>query len=167
MCVNGKNCDFNEPMNTPTADPNAKKILVVDDNRIILRTLTLALQPKGYKVLTALGGPETLSAVREQKPDLILLDLSFPPDLANIGGPLRDGFYIIEWLRRAPEAEKIPIIIISSTDPAQYRNQADAAGVVACIRKPIDNNKLLEAIHAALGEEMAVQPSESPTNFEV
>jgi CheY-like chemotaxis protein len=154
-------------MNDQTPALNAKKILVVDDNRIILRTVTLALQPKGYKVLTALGGPETLSAVRQEKPDLILLDINFPPDMANIGGPLRDGFYIIEWLRRAPEAEKIPIIIISSTDPARYKDRAAAAGVAACIHKPIDNNKLLEAIHTALGEETGGRQSDPPTDFEV
>ncbi len=154
-------------MNTQTADPNAKKILVVDDNRVILRVLTVALQPKGYKVLTALSGPETLSTVRKEKPDLILLDLSFPPDAVNVGGALQDGFFIIEWLRRTPEAEKIPIIIISSSDPAQYQKRATAAKVAACFRKPIDNNKLLETIHAILSEEMTGRPPELPANFEV
>ncbi len=154
-------------MNDPTPAPNAKKILVVDDNRVILHTLKLALQPKGYQVLTAPGGAETLSTLRREKPDLILLDLNFPPDTANIGGPFQDGFFIIEWLRRTPEAETIPIIIISSTDPAQYMDRATAAGVVACFHKPIDYDKLLEVIHATLGEETGGKTSEVPTSFEV
>ena len=80
---------------------------------------------------------------------------------------MQDGFFIIEWLRRTPETEKIPIIIISSTDPARYKDRAAAARVVACFLKPIDNNKLLEAIHAVLGEETSAKPPELPTDFEV
>jgi CheY-like chemotaxis protein len=140
-------------MNAQIPAPNGKKILVVDDNRIILHTLKLALQPKGYQVVTAVGGPETISAVYKEKPDLILLDINFPPDITNIGGPLRDGFFIIEWLRRAPEAENIPIIIISSTEPTRYMDRAAAARVVACFHKPLDHDKLLEVIHSTLGDE--------------
>lgn len=134
---------------------NARRILVVDDNEVILRSLLLTLKPRGYEVITAVGGPESLSAMRKAKPDLILLDLTFPLDTANIGGPMQDGFFIINWIRRAPEFEKIPIIIISGTEPEKYRDRARAAGVVACFHKPIDKEKLLEAIQATLGETAA------------
>jgi len=131
---------------------SAKRILVVDDNEVILKTALQKLSAKGYQVTTAVGGPEALSAVRKEKPDLILLDLAFPPDASNVGGPLQDGFFIIQWLRRAPETEKIPIIMISATDPEKFKDRARNAGVVASFRKPIDNDKLLAAIQAALGQ---------------
>jgi len=57
----------------------------------------------------------------------------------------------MEWLRRAPEAEKIPIIIISGTDPATYQDQISTAGIVACFHKPLNHDDLLAAIHTALG----------------
>src|SRR5437773_11788864 len=60
---------------------NRKKILVVDDDRVILKALSIKLNAKGYDVLTATDGSEAVTAVRTHKPDLILLDISFPPDL--------------------------------------------------------------------------------------
>lgn len=139
-------------MEMNTAKPNAKKILVVDDNKVILKTVLQTLTTKGYQVTTAIGGPEALSAVRREKPDLILLDLAFPPDAANVGGPLQDGFFIIQWLRRTPETENIPIIMISATDPEKFKDRAQSAGVFASFHKPIDPNKLLAAIQTALGQ---------------
>jgi two-component system, OmpR family, KDP operon response regulator KdpE len=148
-------------MEVNTSNPDAKKILVVDDNKVILKTVLQTLTAKGYQVATAIGGPEALSAVREGKPDLILLDLAFPPDAANVGGPLQDGFFIIEWLRHAPETEKIPIIMISATDPEKFKDRARSAGVVASFHKPIDTEKLLVAIQAALGQGTGAKPSGS------
>jgi CheY-like chemotaxis protein len=138
---------------------NAKKILVVDDNEVILKSALQKLTAKGYLVTTAIGGPEALSSVRQERPDLILLDLSFPPDASNVGGPLQDGFFIIQWLRRAPETEKIPIIMISATDPEKFKDRALSAGVVASFRKPIDTDKLLAAIQAALSQGAGARPS--------
>jgi len=148
-------------MEVNTPNPSAKKILVVDDNKVILKTVLQTLTAKGYQVVTAIGGPEALSAVRKEKPDLILLDLAFPPDAANVGGPLQDGFFIIEWLRRAPETEKIPIIMISATDPEKFKDRALSAGVVASFHKPIDTDKLLAAIQATLGQGTGAKSSGS------
>ena len=91
---------FNESMNAQTTAPRPGKILVVDDSQIILRILSDALKSKGYQVFTATDGAGAVSLVRKEKPDLILLDLFFPLDVAYCGGGLRDGFLIIEWLRR-------------------------------------------------------------------
>ena len=136
-----------------STNANAKKILVVDDNQVILKSVLQKLTAKGYQVTTATDGPEALSAIRKNKPDLIVLDLAFPPDAANVGGPLQDGFFIIQWLRRAPETEKIPIIMISATDPEKFKDRARSAGVVASFHKPIDMDKLLAAIQTALARE--------------
>ena len=66
-----------------------------------------------YYAYLAADGPEAVRVVTREKPDLILLDLIFPVDAANVGGALQDGFFIIQWLRRMGEAEDIPIIVIS------------------------------------------------------
>ena len=140
--------------NTPPI-PGAKKILVVDDNQVVLKSMYFLLKGKGYSVTMAETGAETISYLRKEKPDLILLDLDFPPDSGNIGGGLRDGFLIIDWARRMCDAEKIPVIIISSLDPEQYKARAQAAGIPTFFRKPVDRQQLLDAIHAILHDQPA------------
>jgi CheY-like chemotaxis protein len=137
-------------MNEQIKPPATKTILAVDDDQVILSALTLMLQSQGYRILTAVSGGEILPIARKEKLDLILIDLSFPPDDTNIGSPLHDGFFVIEWLRRTAEAEKIPIVIISGTDPAKYRDRAAAARVVACLQKPLKKEEVLAAIEKAL-----------------
>ena len=140
-------------MNAETAIPAGKKILVVDDDQIILKTLSIALISNGYQVFTAPDGPGAASIVSKERPDLILLDLLFPPDAANVGGALQDGFFIIEWLRRMGEAKDIPIIIISGDKSAKDRKNALATGAVGFFPKPIDRIALLATIRATLGED--------------
>src|SRR5438105_2044489 len=78
------------PAMPPVGDPqpiaNGKKVLVVDDNKVILKTLSLKLSANGYAIVTAEDGAAAVRAVRSEKPDLILLDVSFPPDVAHGGG---------------------------------------------------------------------------------
>ncbi len=142
-------------MNGPATTPGARKILVVDDDLVIVKTLSMLLNANGYQVSTATDGPGAASAVKNETPDLILLDLLFPPDAMNIGGALQDGFLIMEWLRRMGEAGDIPIIIISADNSKKARQQALAAGAVAFFPKPIDRFALLAAIRAVFGENVA------------
>jgi CheY-like chemotaxis protein len=125
-----------------------KKILVVDDNEIILKTISLKLQGAGYKVITALDGSEAVAAARKENPDLILLDISFPPD---VGGVEWDGFRIMEWFHRLETAKKIPVIIITGGDEAKNKQRAVSSGAVAYFNKPIDHDDLLKVIRATLG----------------
>jgi CheY-like chemotaxis protein len=110
-------------------------------------------------VETAETGADAITLLRKNKPNLILLDLDFPPDIGNIGGGLRDGFLIIDWARRMCDAEKIPVIIVSSLDPEKYKERAQAAKIPTFFRKPVDRQQLLDAIHAALGDAPANPPA--------
>jgi CheY-like chemotaxis protein len=127
-----------------------KKILIVDDNLIILKMMSMKLTASGYDVVTAEDGGSAVSAARKERPDLILLDLSFPPDVGHGGGVAWDGFLIMEWLRRLEEAKHIPIIIITSGEPAKFKDRALAAGALSFFHKPIDNNALLDVIRQTL-----------------
>src|SRR5436190_20596079 len=98
-----------------------KKILIVDDNAVIRRTLSYSLEASNFQVLTASDGSEAVSIARQQKPDLILLDIGFPPEVSSVTW---DGFLIIQWLRRLEEAKDTPIIIITASDAAKYKDRA-------------------------------------------
>jgi CheY-like chemotaxis protein len=131
---------------------NRKKILIVDDNPVVVTALSMKLRSSGYDVLSAVDGSEAVSAARKQRPDLIVLDISFPPDVAHGGGVPWDGFLIMDWLHRMDEAKTIPVIILTGGDPAKYKARAIAAGAVSFFQKPVNNDELLAVIHKTLGD---------------
>jgi two-component system KDP operon response regulator KdpE len=136
------------------------KILIVDDSPVILKTLSMKLTANGYEVVTAEDGGSAVSLVRNERPDLVLLDVSFPPDVGHGGGIPWDGFLILEWLRRLDEAKTLPFIIITGGDPAQYKDRALAAGAVSFFKKPINHDELLATIRQVLETHaMPVQPA--------
>ena len=79
---------------------NPKKVLIVDDDAVLIRGLSNVLGGAGYHVLAAEDGAGAVSAVRQEKPDLVVLDIHFPPDVAHGGGVPWDGFLIMNWLCR-------------------------------------------------------------------
>jgi len=61
----------------------------------------------------------------------------------------------MDWLKRMDEAKHIPVIIITGGDPAKYKDRSLAAGAVAFLHKPINNDELVALIRQTLGEEPA------------
>jgi CheY-like chemotaxis protein len=139
----------NLAMNTSSNGALAKKILVVDDNEIVIKTITLKLQGAGYQVLAAMDGSEAVALARKENPDLILLDISFPVD---VGGVPWDGFRIMEWFHHLDAARKIPVIVITSSEEPKTKERATAAGAVAFFQKPLEHDYLLKVVRATLGE---------------
>ncbi len=129
-----------------------KKILVVDDNEVVIKTISLKLQGAGYRVITAMDGTEAVAVTRKENPDLILLDINYPPELAGIPW---DGFRVIEWLQRLETSKKIPIVVITGTEDPKARERATKAGAVAFFLKPLEHDQLLKVIRATLGEPSA------------
>ena len=136
---------------------NPKSILVVDDNKIILRTTASKLQAAGYTVFTAEDGGSAIRQVRQLQPHLILVDLNFPPDVGHGGGISWDGLLILSWLRRTIGVEKTPVFVMTGGDLEKYKDRFVEAGVLDVFLKPIDHEMLLAAIRWALGEEVAEQ----------
>ncbi len=134
------------PVNAPAP---AKKILVVDDNEIVIKTISLKLQGAGYQVLTAMDGSAAVAVARREIPDLILLDLTFPPE---VDGVPWDGFRIMEWFQRLDTAKRIPIIVITGSDNPADRQRATKSGAVAFFQKPLEHDSLLKVVRATLGD---------------
>ncbi len=129
---------------------NKKKILVVDDDAVVIRALSIKLQANGFEVVMATNGADAVNAVRTQNPDLILLDLTFP---AAMGSVAWDGFLIMQWLKRVEEAAHVPIIVITGGDREKYESRAIAAGATAFFHKPISHNELIVLIRQTMNLE--------------
>ena len=130
---------------------NPKKILIVDDDAGTRDALSRLVNDAGYDFLTAADGSQAVSIARREKLDLILLDLIFPPDVANGGGVCWDGFLIIDWLRRIEQAVDIPIVVVTAGDAQEYQNRAFAKGAAAFFQKPLDPDQLLETVRKIIG----------------
>src|SRR5262245_7793175 len=131
-----------------------RRILVVDDNKVIRKTTSIKLQAAGYEVLTAEDGSSAIRQARQLDPHLILLDLNFPPDVGHGGGIPWDGLLILTWLR-TNGMHKIPVIVITGEDLEKYKERLVKAGVLDIFLKPLDYAALLTAIRWALDEEVA------------
>lgn len=129
-----------------------KKILIVDDDGVVVASLSMKLKANGFDVVVARDGATAVSAVRTQKPDAILLDINFPPEFLAVTW---DGFQIMEWLRRLEEGAQIPIFIITSGDPEKYVGRARELGAIAFFRKPVAHDQLVAALRRVLKEEPA------------
>src|ERR1700722_16471002 len=143
----GQNTVVLTEINMSTEAATAKKILVVDDNEVIVKTIMVKLKSAGFQVFSALDGAEAVALVRKENPDLILLDLGFPPDIAGVPW---DGFRIMEWLRRVDDSKKIPIIVITGGAGDKDKERAMAGGAVAVFYKPLDHEELLKLVHSTL-----------------
>ena len=135
-------------MSNISAPASLKKVLVVDDNEVVLKTISLKLQGAGFNVITALDGSEAVAAARKETPDLILLDINFPPD---VDGVPWDGFRIMDWFHRLDPSKKIPIIIITGLEDMKSKERATTSGAVAFFHKPVNHDDLLKVVRATLG----------------
>ena len=81
------------------------KILVVDDDKDFVEATKLVLESKPYSVITAKDGDEGLMKAKQEKPDLIILDVIMP---------VKNGFNAAEQLKKDPELKKIPVIMLTS-----------------------------------------------------
>ncbi len=129
-----------------------KRILIADDSLTVLKAFEIKLQSAGYETATAVDGSEALAQAGRFHPDLVIMDINFPPDISQ-GGVTWDGFQIIQWMRTTGAAGTAPAIIITSDDVEQHRTQALAAGAVAVFQKPIKLKDLMDTIRECLEEQ--------------
>lgn len=139
-----------------------KKILIIDDCIVFLKAMSMKLRSYGYDVVTAVDGAAAVSTARQMKPDLILLDLNFPPDVAHGGGVSWNGYLILSWLKRMDDLKDVPVIIVSANEVSGKREQLRADGVVDFFVKPVDNEELISAIQRALHEAPTEKPPSPP-----
>jgi DNA-binding response OmpR family regulator len=127
----------------------AKKILVVEDDKLMQKLIADALKTAGYEVLTAHNSATAIKLAREQQPDLVTLDIELAKDSPDDSW---DGFSLAGWLRRLNEGKAKPVLMVISGNsrPDKIVERAAGLGIYTCLTKPIDKKQLLEAVEAAL-----------------
>jgi CheY-like chemotaxis protein len=140
-------------MNTQPIISPLHKVLVVDDNPIILRAVYFALRDRGCSVLMCGDVTGAMRHIRQERPELIVLDIHFPPD-GGLDGE-RDGFWALNWMRQLKESQDTPVIMISSDDPEIARPRALAAGAAAFLQKPINKDELAGLVRTLIDQKSA------------
>jgi len=134
-----------------TTESVGKKILVVDDDEMTLKVVSSKLRSAGYDVVTAIDASEAISAVRDAHPDLVVLGINFPPNVAYGGAVAWDGFKIMEWLCQLKETELAPFIFITADQSTECEQRSADVGAVALFHKPINHKELIQAIKERVG----------------
>jgi DNA-binding response OmpR family regulator len=111
-----------------------KRVLVVDDERLIRRLVEVNLLRAGYRVHTAEDGEEALAAIRADRPDLVVLDVMMPR---------MDGFELLTRLREDPELAELPVIVLSARAHDRDIFEAWRRGATMYLTKPFRPADLL------------------------
>lgn len=113
-------------------------ILVVDDDRLVLATLTMGLEKAGFATLRAASGEEAVQVCQQQRPDLILMDIR----MSGISG--------IEAVQRIHASVDVPVIFLSAYDDAGIVEQAIVQGGMGYLVKPVEIHQLVPEIRSVL-----------------
>ncbi len=118
-------------------------VLVVDDDRGIVDSISRVLKAKGFAVMPAYDGKEAMAAVRRKRPHLMLLDLKMPE---------MDGYQVIQEIKTDPEMSDIPIVVMTA-----HRIDHSRMGIIAMaaeqVPKPFSAEELVERVESLLTEE--------------
>jgi CheY-like chemotaxis protein len=121
-----------------------KKILLVDDSctaRLVNRMIFS--QKSNYTLISAVDGKEAVERAREEKPDLILMDIVMPR---------MTGLEACRALKKDQATSKIPVILLTTRGEEQYVQEGYASGCSDYLTKPVNDVELLDLLRAYLGE---------------
>lgn len=120
-----------------------KKILIVDDEANILMTLEYAFKKKNYQVFIARDGQEALDLLKNEIPDLIILDIMMPQV---------DGYSTLETIKGNPLLQHCKVIFLSAKKQESDIEKGLLLGADDYVTKPFSIKKLIENVESLLGE---------------
>jgi two-component system, OmpR family, phosphate regulon response regulator PhoB len=130
--------------------PMTAHILVVDDEPDISALVAYHLARESYRVRTASSGPEAIRAAEVERPDLIVLDLMLPG---------MSGLQVLEELRRRPETQDIPVILLTARREEQDRIAGLRLGADDYVAKPFSPQELILRVGAVLRRVQQAPPA--------
>ena len=120
-----------------------KKVLICDDEPYILESVSYVAREGGYEVFTAEDGEQAVALAKQERPDLIFLDLMMPR---------RNGFQVCQALRADESTRETYIIILTARGQEIDRLQGEQAGANEYLTKPFSPRKLRQKMQELLGD---------------
>jgi two-component system, cell cycle response regulator len=120
----------------------SKKVLSIDDSRMVHMVVTRALKPAGIEVITAVNGQEGYEKALAEKPDFILMDATMP---------VLSGIEALEKLKADPATKDIPVMMLSADAGKDNIDRAIQLGAIKFITKPFTSESLIENIGSYIG----------------
>ncbi len=117
-------------------------VLVVDDDPVILKQLTVNFELEGYEVCSATQGAEALQVVRDRRPDVVVSDIMMP---------VVSGIDRVVAIRSAPDLDAIPVLLLSAKAQAADIRAGLDAGAADYVTKPFEPLDLVSRVEAVLG----------------
>ena len=118
------------------------RILIVDDSPTEVRKISSILEKYKHEILTADNGADGVALARQERPDLVLMDVVMPG---------LNGFQATRQLTRSDETANIPVIIVTTKDQETDRVWGTRQGAKGYLVKPVDENELIKTINELLG----------------
>ncbi len=118
--------------------PDQKKILIIEDDKFLLKLYSDKLSREGFSVSMAISGEEGLGKVRQEKPDLVLLDVILPQ---------KNGFDILGELKLDPETKDIPVVMLTNLgQESDIKTGMDLGAVDYLVKTDFSITKLPEVV---------------------
>jgi two-component system sensor histidine kinase ChiS len=123
------------------ADPEGPRVLLVDDDPVIVRLLEVNFRLGGFRVEGAFRGEEALEKAHANRPDAVVLDVMMPG---------LDGYEVCRRFRKDPDLAGVPVVFLTARAQDEDIAKGKSLGVVEYVTKPFDPESLVETIRRAI-----------------
>ncbi len=121
---------------------NKYRILAIEDEPVIVQLFRLNFELRGYEVLSCEASEDIPGRVREEKPDLIILDILMPG---------KNGWAVLKELKSDESTSSVPVVICSVMAKAEDRRKGREMGAFEYVTKPFDLRELVTVVEQAIG----------------
>jgi DNA-binding response OmpR family regulator len=129
-----------------------KKVLVIDDEKLLMKSTCMALNLFGFEASGSLDGEQGITAAVAMHPDIILLDIMMPG---------MDGWQVLERLKHTEATRQIPVVIFTAKEYSSGVSLAETRGAVDYIAKPFDMDDMVKVLEKHTGVHSAPSPEGS------
>jgi DNA-binding response OmpR family regulator len=117
------------------------KILIVDDDKLIVSALSIRLRAEGHDIVAAYDGMTAVQQAKGTNPDLIIMDINLP---------FSNGLRSVRQIREATGTSETPVIFLTASKVSALRQQAESLGAAGFLEKPYDATELLALVKSSL-----------------